>query len=331
MNFQIEPDPAYPLGGHAFLILPEGASTGSGRLTLRRLYDDRYLGSEGWQSARTTLGPFEISHRGSSAVVPLGPQVVAYLAEFDALEIAFQDGDKGSAVWPDNVLLPPGLAAAGGLRRGERSDPDPDVSISGAAARKPAAESPPEPPAEPEPPEEAPPPATAETASRKPRSFLIAAGAAALAAILVVAAVVVLDDEPDPTGKSVEEDKSAACSAAAFDADRDAAPASQIERVRRCAGSGGASAEVRLAAIERLLGRSAEALVVMGRWYDPAHREEDSSPFQTPAIETAARYYFEANQAGATKAADLLHSVCARLDPNDLMQDNARQLYCEQR
>ena len=117
MKFEIEPDPAHPLGGHALLILPEGASAGSGHVTIRRSYDNRHLGPDGWQAAQTTLGPFAVSARGPGSAVALGPEVVVHLEEFVALEIAFEGGASGSAVWPEDVLLPPDAASAGGVRR----------------------------------------------------------------------------------------------------------------------------------------------------------------------------------------------------------------------
>ena len=331
MRFEIEPDPAYPLGGHALLILPEGASAGSGRLTLRRRYDNRHLEAEGWQAARTTLGPFELSGRGSAPVVALGPQVVAHLAEFDALEIEFEGGDKGSAVWPDTVLLPPGVAAAGGLHRGQwpEEDSNPAVSFRGTPLPEHQAELQPELPVKP--PTEPPPKPPARPPSRASNKWPIGLAIAAVIVGGIFVAISVIDVDGFFGGTDPKEEIHTDCAGAAFAADREASPASQIERVRRCAGVEGASPEARLAAVERLLSVSPEALVVMGRWYDPVHRDEDHSPFGEPAIETAARYYFEGKEAGAAGAEALLRDVCARLDPKNLMQGNARQLYCPQR
>ena len=125
-----------------------------------------------------------------------------------------------------------------------------------------------------------------------------------------------------------EEDPLEACSEAAFVADQDSDPATQLDRVRRCAGTDRVSPEVLLAAVERVLDRSPEALVIMGRWYDPAFHETEFSPFDAPAIESATRYYFEAKGAGVAEADALLRDACVRLDSSNLMQDSARQLYC---
>ena len=83
--------------------------------------------------------------------------------------------------------------------------------------------------------------------------------------------------------------------------------------------------------VEGLLGQHPDAHVLMGRWYDPAHHEADHSPFDSASIETAARYYFEAREAGAADAEALLGDVCGRLDESDLMQGNAIHLYCPAR
>ena len=340
MKFEIRPDPAFPSGGHALLVVPAGASAGSGRMVMRRLYDGKYLGPDGWQAANTMLGPFETSPVGSGQTVALGPAVVIHLEEFDNLEIAFEGGAKGEAVWPEDILLPPDAASPGGLRRLLEDD---GAGPAGNRIRTEAARdtvqpelaqaSPDEPP---EPQSDAPPLADdkpSPVSRKRPRIF------AAIAAVLiigVIGALAAFGQIPyrdigrllglwNGGGEALE-----ACSDAAFDAERDAAPASIIERVYRCAGVEGVSPEVRLSAVERVLDRSPEALVIMGRWYDPAYFEEDSSPFETPAIEIAARYYFEAKEAGVSKARVLLSNACAMLDPNNLMQDNSRQLYCQE-
>ena len=76
--------------------------------------------------------------------------------------------------------------------------------------------------------------------------------------------------------------------------------------------------------------RSPAAILVMGRWYDPAHHETDASPFERPSIEIAARYYSEAAEAGAEGAERLLRDVCTRLDPNDFMQNDAIETHCSE-
>ena len=364
MKFEIEPDPAHPFGGHALLILPEGASAGSGHMVVRRSYDNRHLGADGWQAAQTTLGPLVVSHHGSGFAVALGPEVVAHLEEFDALEIAFEGGANGSAIWPEDVLLPPDAAAAGGLRRapGTQAEPDeaasvgvaPLPSLATGSAPRPGAEAPsripPEAPLVPEPETPPGPPPESRTGSRM--GLHVALTVAAVAIIAVVAALTFIDfdrtpdipDIPDipetaetpetpETAETPDRDEEAGedCSEAAFAADPESDPASRIELVRRCAGAEGVSPEARLAVIERLLNRNPEARVVMGRWYDPVHWEEDFSPFDLPAIETAARYYFEAKEAGATDAQALLLDVCGRLDSKNLMQGNALHLYCPAR
>ncbi len=338
MKFEVRPDPAFPAGGHALLIVPEGASVGSGLLAVRRVYDGKYLGAEGWQAARTLIGPFATSPAGSGAAVALGPAVVSCLEEFDNLEIAFEGGAKGDAVWPEDILLPPDAAAAGGLRRPPEQGSSSGGTIRAEAAGR-TAQAPQAPPeasaaAQPDAPEEEPAAGRGRPPPRK-RSRLLAA----IAALLVIGAVAALAALGElPFGDiarllGLENGRTngvGACSNSAFAAGRDAIPATVIELVYRCAEAEGISPEVRLSAVERLLDRSPEALVVMGRWYDPRYFEEHLSPFEKPAVEIAARYYFEAKQAGASEAGALLRKVCEALDPNDLMQDNSRQLYCQE-
>lgn len=334
MRFEVRPDPAFPAGGHALLIVPEGASVGSGRMAVRRVYDGRYLGAEGWQAARTLIGPFETSPAGSGAAVALGPAVVGCLEEFDNLEIAFEGGAKGDAVWPEDILLPPDAASAGGLRRPPEEDSSSGGTIRAEAAGRAAQAqpAPPEAPAAPQPvaPEEPPDAGERNPPRRKRSRVLVTVGA-----LLVIGAVAVLAAFGEDIARLLGLENGStngveACSNSAFGAERAAAPATVIELVRRCAGAEGISPEVRLSAVERLLDRSPEALVVMGRWYDPRHFEEDLSPFETPAVEIAARYYFEAKQAGVSEAGALLRKACEALDPSNLMQDNARQLYCQE-
>ena len=356
MKFEIVPDSAHPLGGHALLIVPEGAAAGSGRMTVRRPYDNRHLGADGWQAAQTTLGPFAVSPHGSGFAVALGPEVVAHLEEFVALEITLDGGASGSAIWPEDVLLPPDAAAMGGLRRAPESKAEPDEAARVAAAPLPeiAAGSSPRPGAEApsqiqpeatsvrksETPPDPPPESAAKSGTGSRKGLLIALAVITVAIIALIAALVFIDLDRTPETPDTEEspetpdrgrEARADCTEAAFAADGESDPASRIEWVRRCAGVEGVSPETRLAVVERLLDRHPEARVVMGRWYDPAYREEDFSPFDAPAIETATRYYFEAKEAGATDAEALLRDVCGRLDAKDLMQGNALHLYCPAR
>ena len=336
MKFEVRPDPAFPAGGHALLVVPEGASAGSGRMAVRRVYDGKYLGAEGWQAARTMLGPFQTSPAGSGLAVSLGPAVVGHLEEFDNLEIAFEDGAAGEAVWPEDILLPPDAASAGGLRRLREEGGSSGGTIRAETAVSAAPPPPPAAPAPADPKPEAPPepPAPIKPAPRRrPRLFVTVAALFVVAAVAALAALgqLPLDDIarflglPNGGTNGVE-----ACSNEAFAAERGAAPETVIELVHRCKGAEGVSPEVRLSAVERVLQRAPEALVVMGRWYDPRYFEDDLSPFGEPAVEIAARYYFEAKQAGVSEAGVLLRKACEALDPNDLMQDNSRRLYCQE-
>ena len=296
MTFRIIPDPRYPLGGHALLVTDEGQSTGNGQLTIRRSYDGRYLGASGWQLAKVTLGPLESASDG----LILGPDVVRHVDEFDNLEISFEGGSAGSVVWPGNVLPPPDAARDGGLGGGV-TDPAPDIPVAATGTTGVGVRG-------------APPPA-----SRRGTYLVLALVVAVLG---IAAALYVLRD--DFAGPQTAE-TGLACS---DDAVTDVADADLLlEWVERCGTAGGSTPQTRLWVVERLIGETPEALVVMGRWYDPAI-ETGSSPFERPAIEIAARYYAEAAAARVDGAQDLLDDVCGRLDADSFMENEAITLYC---
>ncbi len=314
MTFSIRPDPRYPLGGHALLVLPQGSSTGTGRLTIRRAYDGRYLGSAGWQSAEAVLGPLDAT--GNQAA--LGPEIVGRVAEFDNLEISFEGGSAGSVVWPGNVLPPPAEATPGGLSRRGEAPASPDIPVAATASQpSPLPVAPPEAPSRP-------------GGSRSGRGTVLVV-LLVLVVLAIAVALYALRDDILPDDGSLEATGEAgtviACSDEAAAAGG-AEPDVLLEWVRRCSGGGEVSPEARLGVVERLIGQTPRALVVMGRWYDPAHHEADASPFEGPAIEIAARYYAQAIEAGAGEAVGLLADVCGRLDPNDFMQNDAIQTYC---
>ena len=153
-----------------------------------------------------------------------------------------------------------------------------------------------------------------------------------LAVLVVAAALYVFRDdivEPDLETAEVEA-TGIACRDGAVAEAGDADPEILLEWVSRCSDDGGVTPEARLGVVERLIGRSPAALLVMGRWYDPAHHETDASPFERPSIEIAARYYAEAADAGAEGAGRLLRDVCTRLNTNDFMQNDAILTHCSE-
>ena len=120
MNFEIIPDPAHPLGGHALLILPEGASVGSGLMIMRKRDSGQHLGAGGWQAAPTTLGPFAISPRDGGHAVALGPDVVVHLAEFEQIEIAFEGAPRVRRSGPTQSSCHPMWRPSAGCAQGRR-------------------------------------------------------------------------------------------------------------------------------------------------------------------------------------------------------------------
>ena len=153
-----------------------------------------------------------------------------------------------------------------------------------------------------------------------------------LAVLVVAAALYVFKDDILELGQETAEVEATgiACRDDAVAAAGDADPGVLLEWVNRCSGDGGVTPQARLGVVERLIRHEPAALLVMGRWYDPAHHETNASPFDRPSIEIAARYYAEAAGAGAEGAERLLRDVCTRLDPNDFMQNDAIETHCSE-
>ena len=322
MTFRISPDPRHPLGGHALLCADDGLSTGNGRLTIRRSYDGCYLGASGWQLARVSLGRLEADSYG----LRLGPDVVRHINEFDNIEISFEDGSTDNVVWPDDVLHPPATARDGGLV-GTRAKP-----LAGIAA-KPLAGTPARPlqdalvaatdTVEAENNEE---PAPRDTDSRRGVYLVVAL----VGVVLTIGTVLYLvrDDlvpVSDELVNLIPDETRLECGEGAVSDVADAGLL--LDWVRRCATDERVTAQARLETVERLIGETPEALIIMGTWYDPGV-DSDASPFDRPAIDVAARYYAEAAEAGAEGAQDLLDDVCGRLDADNFMQNEAIALYC---
>jgi len=375
MKFEIRPHPEFPYGGHAQLIVPR-AALGSGRMAMRRLYDDRYLGIDGWQAARTLIGPFETSpvDSGYRVAVALGPEVVDCMVENSGLEIDFENGGKDGLLWPDDIDPSPDAATGGGLQSRPKETPSSDQTPQEGAAQPSLARPSEAPDGEARParsrgteegadrirrqPEAPATPPSHEGRGARSRSRRLAAIAAVLVLGVIAAALVApgmfsfRDDdetdeaateagiepeaeaeagiEPEPEAEPEPETEADACSNAAFAAERSPDPETVMALLSRCAGEESISPEARLSAVERVLDRSPEALVVMGRWYDPRHFDEHGSPFDVPAVEIAARYYFEAKQAGVDEADALLRGACEALDPDDLIQGDSRRRYCQE-
>ncbi len=312
MMFEVRPDPRFPHGGHALLIVPEGSSTGTGRLTIRRPYDGRHLGAGGWQEAETAFGPLEVS----DGAVALGPDIVGNIAEFERLEVSFEDGGRGSLVWPSTVLPPPDRARPGGLQASRVESGREEIPVVASGTRT-VPERPQEPVAAPEP-----------GSGGGNRGKLLVAFLVLVVAAIAAGLYIVRDDLSGLEGMVAEEPGGIACSDDAVLAAGDTEPGVRLEWVRRCGSAADVTPEMRLRVVEQLLAVSPDASVVMGRWYDPAHRAADASPFEQPAIEIAARYYAQAAEAGNEEARALLADVCSRLDPDMFMQHDAIVSHC---
>jgi hypothetical protein len=332
MAFEIVPDPDRPEGGWALLRLPPGLS-GDGPIELRRLYDGAYLGPDGWQSEPATLPPLPKRVDGDRAALSLGPAIVERFNAWEQLEVRLENGTSGVTVWPEEVLPPPRAAARGGLSgAAPAAGAQSVVSDTRAAEARPAPE--PEPEAAPEKPEPEPPaePETEQSPSspkaRRRSPVLLALLLLVLLAAGAGAAWWWFSTQPGSPAAGQPVAVELPCTRDGF-AGADARPVEdRLEQVRRCGSDDATLQEARLAAVEALRAEDPRALVVMGRWYDPAHFESAASPFDEPRPATAADYYRQALDDGVEEAGPLLDAVCERLDPDDMFQSNAREQFC---
>lgn len=312
MSISVRPDPDHPLGGYALLTVHGPVTPGPVMVGVTDLYEDRHLGPMGWQPAPVTMGPYAARDEDGALVVPVGPEIVDRIEAFTMLRLTVA-GVSADLSWPDAVRTSPSRAGLGGLGV---------LSATDAAPASPREESAPtrEPPPPPPP---SPPP---RTRSRLP--MLI--GLAALMVVLAGSAWWYLTQYGSERSEATIPPTPLAvgCDAAGLTEARALSPAEGFARVRACGAEG--DPELRFQVIEAAADSGlAEAIAMIGRWYDPSQAEAVGSGFTSRDFAQAARYYKEAALGGYAPASELLAAACAALDPTtDPTHEIAGDLYC---
>lgn len=363
MSLEIVPDPAHPLGGHALLRVA-GAAPGPARLSVQNLFDGRYLGAQGWQAGPATLDIIATRVEAGHLIVPLGPEVVDRIEEFSTLRLSL-GGVSRDLAWPGTIKTSPGFAVAGGLsvqpRAGDAAPP-PRLTATDPGPERTVVQ--PAPAAEPRPaPPPAPPPApTLAPDPVRPRWLIPALAGAVVLALAALAAALLLFDAaptpapdpvpapvptpvvepipepipgptPEPVPTPIQEPTpppvAQGCTAEALTAALGAPVAEAMALVTACGTAG--DAERRFALIERgVAANDPQALLTMGKWWDPAQAAAVGSTFTRPDPGQAAGYYRRAQAAGAAEAAALLAAACAALDPaTQPLHQIAADLHCK--
>jgi outer membrane biosynthesis protein TonB len=341
MSITVKPDPDHPLGGHALLVVNARVPQGPVSVSVTDLFEDRHLGPKGWQQAPVALGPYAAQDEGGTLVVPVGPEIVDQIPEFAALRITVA-GVSTELSWPDSVRMSPSHMAGGGiddLARKQAEKPK---------ARAPKTEEPKtETVAEPQKPpiiegeEKVDPP-------KPPNRLPMILAALLLLAALAAGAwwylgrepapapapepapVPAPDPAPQPPSPPVISPApvAAGCDPAGLTAAAAKPPAEAFAAVAACGAQG--DPETRFRIIERAADAGvAEALAMIGRWYDPAEAAAVGSSFTRRDPAQAARYYRDAADRGHAPAAALLARACAALRPDqDPTHEIAREQYC---
>ena len=341
MSISIRPDPAFPQGGRALISVAATPSTEL-RMSIHDLASERWLGETGWQNSECELGPFTVNADGH---IVLGPNIVDAMEAYMPLEIVVA-GESARLNWPEAVLPSPTEARTdGGLTVVGK---DPYGGSAGTGVLRDEIEAPvaTEEPESLELPEDDDLPRNdqhiavddvQESGSSNRVLWLIVLGIILVAAAAALyfwfwkfEAETVADPAPivEPEPESHDGDQ-ADCSGAAFDAIGDLPILEQMAFARACGGQ--AAPEDLLRVLEAGVGAELpEALSVMGALYDPG--VPASGPLvltrKDPAI--AAEYYSRAQAAGDGNVAGKLRSVCALLDPEDLLHADVIETYCQE-
>ena len=333
MNISIRPDPAFPQGGQALMSI--AAAPGADlRISIHDLASERWLGETGWQSSECELGPFSVRADGQ---IVLGPNIVDAMEAYMPLEVEVA-GRSARLNWPEAVLPSPTEAREDGGLTVVRKKPyggPAETSVLSEEIADPVVHDEPESHELPEDDD-----LTSNDqhvavddgrtlVSPRRALWLIVFG------ILLVAAATALyfwfwkyDSgpifEPEPDG---HDGGQVDCSGSGFDSVGELPILEQMDFARACGGR--AAPEDLLRVLEA--GVSAElpeALSVMGALYDPG--VPASGPLavtrKNPAI--AAEYYSRAQAAGDGDVFGKLSSVCALLDPEDLLHADVIETYC---
>lgn len=339
MSITVRPDPAYPLGGHAHLVIEGAAADGPVSVSIMDPYDDRHLGPKGWQSAPVALGPYPAQTDGGALVVSVGPEVVDNVETFATLTVTAA-GRSATLSWPDTVRTSPALAGGGGIgARTEKAQPaKPSPLKQEIATEKTPVVEPKKTVAEESMLKVDPIVTTDDKDDGKSRLPLLLAGLVALAALGVgawwwltqqpaTAPVEVVATPPAPV--VAPPPVAQGCAGPDLIAAAALPPAEGFAVVAACGAQGDAEQRFRVIDAAAQAG-VAEAIAMIGRWWDPAEAAAVGSNFTSRDPGQAARYYREAVTAGHAPAEALLRAACAALNPDvDPTHEIARLDYCQ--
>lgn len=136
MSLEIRPDPDYPYGGHALLLLDYADVPGSeATISVFDNYSERYLAPGGWQSAPVTFGPFPVIRDIGGARIAIGPEIVNRIEENAPLRIGIGSRDF-EVDWPIDVHPEAAESKPGNLTGKDAAKAEEDAS-KGAEAPKP--------------------------------------------------------------------------------------------------------------------------------------------------------------------------------------------------
>lgn len=321
-------------GGYAIIVLPCPLHEPAVTFTIERIGADKpYLGHNGWQTQMETLSSSQIVPSAENTEVHIGPDIVDHINDDWRILIRFPSLDLSETIfWPSIVhsglsQRATALAAADTTHLTKTSSRKPLKASQAESVLAVAADV------------QSPPdltdiqPVTSSERSRSPMLF----GALGVAALLMAIAVGVYlslgkkndtnaQIPPQPEASAVEASNNAQVpgpqNSGAESAPRNrradlqalinsAAPRDIFLFGKEALGAGDRDVGYLAVDISQQRGH-AEAILQVGRWYDPRYFEAEKM-FSRPNIEQAARYYKRALSAGLSEGGDELRGLCSVL------------------
>ena len=113
----IRPDPQYPRGGFAEITLSgqtADADAGPVMISVYNSYQQKWLGSEGWQANRIGIPARSAVQDGDTLRLIVGPDIVNNIEEDTPIRIEVGTG-AWDTYWPDDINAGPDEAIIGGI------------------------------------------------------------------------------------------------------------------------------------------------------------------------------------------------------------------------
>ena len=347
---RVEEDTTYP-GGYALIHVSAPMAEGDRDLAFERPGSDKpYLGPNGWQTQAVTLQADAVLAGPTQTTLKIGPDIVDQIDEDWRILIRLPGIDF------ESTLFWPAITRSGRTQRTTALAPGEQTTLSQKHTplkRAPAAAPDPAPEPAPEPI-----PVTSVHAGAasppRPGHARVLAGALLALVLLLCAGGAFWWFQTRPAGEA------SGSPANIVAAPPDSAPAANVETAERTAPARPAqvSPAERKAELQRLaqsgspgdlyaFGRQSlqagdretgylavdiaqqrghgEAMMQVGRWYDPRHHGADRM-FSRPNSEQAARYYKRAYETGLSAGGDELRGLCSALSrdpPADPVEQDA--------